>query len=384
VVAPGDYLLRGPLVLLGQVELHLPRGVTLRFSGEPADFLPPVFQRWEGTEVYSHSPLVTARGASDIAITGEGVLDGQGSRAFTAWQPIQSPDQTRLRDLGRDGAPLADRVFGAGTFLRPSFFQPIDCERVLLEGVTFRDSPFWVIHPTYCRQVIIRGVTVDSLNHNNDGCDPDSCTDVLIERCTFRTGDDSIAIKSGRDQDAWRVGRPCERVLVRDCDLDSRINGLCIGSEMSGGVRDVFMEDCRIAEATSALYLKSNSDRGGAIERVAMRRIAVGRASTALVRFEPNYHSHRGGEAHPAFLNISVSDVRCGLADTYAFYVEGNPSRPISDVLLRNIVVDRAGDPLWLRNAQQIRFENVSIGGTLLPEQPPHTADSAQPRELRM
>ena len=384
VVGPGEYRVCGPVVFLSRVNLHLERGALLRFSGEPADFLPPVFQRWEGTEVYSHSPLITARGATDIALTGEGVVDGQGGRVFAGWQPVQGPDKERLRDLGRDGVPVEHRVFGAGTHLRPSLFQPIDCERVLLEGVTLRDSPFWVIHPTYCRQVTVRGVTVDSLNHNNDGCDPDSCTDVRIERCVFRTGDDGVAIKSGRDEDGWRVGRPTERVWIRDCEFESRINGICIGSEMSGGVRDVRVERCRVRDAASALYLNGNSDRGGVIERVVLEGIEVERARVALVRFEPAYHSHRGGTAHPVFRDVEIRDVSCRTADQFAFFIEGNPEQPVRGVRLQDIAIGEAGEPVWMRHVRDVRFENVTIAGRPLPEVPEATpADAVRP-ELRM
>jgi polygalacturonase len=383
VVPPGRHLLRGPLVLRSRVELHVPAGAELAFSGEPSDFLPPVFQRWEGCEVLSHAPLISARDAHDVALTGDGVIDGGGSRAFTAWQPLQGPDQARLRDLGRDGVAVGDRVFGAGTRLRPSMFQPIGCERVLLQGVTLRDSPFWVIHPTYCRSVIVRGVTVDSLNHNNDGCDPDSCEDVLVEGCTFRTGDDGVAIKSGRDQDAWRVGRPTRRVLIRDCTLASRINGLCIGSEMSGGVADVFIEDCRVAEAASALYLKGNRDRGGAIEDIRMRRISVGSASAALIRFEPNYKGRGAGVHPPAMRRVLIEEVTCALADPYALFIEGDPDRPVEDVRLSRITVERAARPVWLRHARGVRLEQVRVGGELLPATPPATPDGAEPLPLR-
>jgi polygalacturonase len=384
LVPPGDYLLRGPLVLLSRVNLHLARGATLRFSGDPADFLPPVPQRWEGTEVFSHSPLITARDATDIALTGDGVIDGAGSRVFTSWQPLQGPDQFRLRQLGHDCAPLSSRVFGAGTRLRPSLFQPLGCERVLVEGLTFRDSPFWVLHPTFCRHVVIRGVTVESLNHNNDGCDPDSCSDVLIEGCTFRTGDDGIAIKSGRDQDAWRVARPTERVLVRDCDFHSRINGLCVGSEMSGDVRHVFMENCRVHDAYSALYLKANTDRGGAIEDVFIRNIQIGRARSALLRLDLAYKHRRDG-AHPAALRrVSASAIRCADADTYGLYLEGVPGHPVSDVSLSDITIDRCAEPVWRRHVSGLRLDRVLVNGTALPANPPEAAPRDAPREIRM
>lgn len=384
VVGRGLHPLHGPLLLRDRIELHLEDGCELRFSGEPADFLPPVVQRWEGTEVVSHAPLISARGASDIAITGSGVIDGQGHRAFALWQPLQKPDQERLRDQGRDGVPVAERVYGAGTRLRPSLFQPLGCRRVLLAGVTLRDSPFWCIHPTYCHEVTVRDVTVDSLNHNNDGCDPDSCADVLIEGCTFRTGDDAIAIKSGRDQDGWRVGRPTERVLVRGCQLSSRINGVCIGSEMSGGVRHIFVERCRLPEVSSALYLKGNRDRGGVIEDVFMRDLEVGTAAATLVRCEPNYHSHRGGVCPPAMRRIRIEDVRCSAAGTYGFYLDGDPALPLAQVVLRRIAIGAAANPGWLRHAREVHLEDVTLAGRTLSAAELQAPDGAAPLPLRM
>jgi xylan 1,4-beta-xylosidase len=383
VVGRGRHLLRGSLVLRDRVEVHLEDGATLAFSGEPGDFLPPAFQRWEGTECWSHAPLITARDATDIALTGSGTIDGGGSRAFTAFQPIQDPDKARLRDMGHRGVPVDQRVFGAGTHLRPSLFQPLGCARVLLQGVTLTDSPFWVIHPTYCRQVIVRGVTVDSRNPNNDGCDPDSCEDVLVEDCTFRTGDDGVAIKSGRDEDAWRVGRPTRRVLVRRCVLDSEINGLCIGSEMGGGVADIFMEDCRIDEADSVLYLKGSRERGGFITDIHMRRIAVGRARQAAIRFEPTYKGVLDGEHPPEVARVRISEVTCRQADRYALVIDGDPRRPVRDVHLDRVVIDRAAETVWLRHADQVRCTAVTVNGAAVPEFPPAAPAEAVLAALR-
>jgi polygalacturonase len=383
IVPSGEYPLHGPLTLRSNVNLQLCEGAVLRFSGEPTDFLPPVFQRWEGVEVYSHSPLITARGARNIGITGKGEIDGQGARKFALWRSLQVPDQERLRDMGRDGVPLEQRIFGQGTHLRPSLFQPIDCENVLLEGITLRDSPFWIIHPTYCRNVIIRGVCVESLRINNDGCDPDSCQNVLIEDCIFHTGDDGVAIKSGRDQDGWRIGRPTERILIRNCRFFSKINGLCIGSEMSGGVRQVFMENCRIAEAASALYLKSNADRGGFIEEVFMRNIEIDRATAAVVRLEPNYHSHRGGKTPARFRGIHLQDIRCGLADAYGLFLAGSPDCPVEAVCLENVTMGKARQPVHLRHAQ-VRCQNVSIGGLQMPKELPETPADQPLQSLEM
>ena len=198
-------------------------GATLKFSADPQHYLPAVFTRFEGTELLNYSPLVYALDQENIALTGEGTLDGQAGPG--AWWPWKGkwggevdhgwrqgdPDQTaavkRLGKLADAGTPPAERQFGDGHRLRPNFVQPYRCRNVLIEGVTFVNSPMWILNPVLCKNVTIRGVTVDSHGPNNDGCDPESCRDVLIEKCTFDTGDDCIAIKSGRNADGRRHRR---------------------------------------------------------------------------------------------------------------------------------------------------------------------------------
>jgi polygalacturonase len=384
IVPPGEHDLRGPIVLSSHTELHLPAGCTLRFSPDANDYLPAVRTRWEGTELWNYSPLITARHATDIALTGAGTLDGRARDAFAGWRERQKPAQDRLRDQGRDGVPVDQRRFGAGDWLRPSFFQPLECTRVLVEGVTFCDAPFWVVHPTLCHHVIVRGVTVESLNPNNDGCDPDSCTDVLIERCRFHTGDDAIALKSGRDQDGWRVGRAAERVLVRHCTLSSLINGLCIGSEMSGGVRDVLIEHCHLGDVASAIYLKANPDRGGTVERLHVREITVQRCRAAVVRCETAYHSHRGGRHWPVFRDLVIERLRCDRADTYGLCLEGTAESPVREVTLREVNLGQVNEPYWLRHVEDLRCERVFANGRPLPVCPAPTPSGQRRRPLPM
>ncbi|SNR77151.1 Glycosyl hydrolases family 28 [Lutibacter agarilyticus] len=154
--------------------------------------------------------------------------------------------------MGKLNVPVYKRVFGKGHKLRPGFFEPFGCTNVRLEGITVLDSPFWVLHPIFCNNVIIRNVTVKSNNPNNDGADPESCTNVLIEDCNFEIGDDAIAIKSGRDNDAWRVGQPSENIVIRNRLFSSKTNGVCIGSEIAGGVRNVFIENIKIPKSSNA------------------------------------------------------------------------------------------------------------------------------------
>lgn len=388
VVPPGEYVLNGPIHLRSNVNLHVSEGATLRFSGDPAHFLPLVLTRWEGTILYNYSPLIYARGQSNVAITGKGVIDGNAGRTFAAWgvgsPKPQKPAQDLARKMGAEGTPIEERRFGEGFFLRPSAIQPYECRNVLIEGITVRDAPFWVIHPVFCTNVIVRDVTVDSLHINNDGCDPDSCTDVLIEDCVFRTGDDGIAIKAGRDADAWRDGRRTENVIIRNCLFRSKINALCIGSEMSGGVRNVFMEDCDVEEGDSCIYFKSNADRGGFIENVRVRQVRIAESRAAVIRFETNYHSYRGGKAPSAYRDFVIEDINCEKARNYGIFAEGTAESPIERVILRDVVIDQAREPLFLRNATSLRLLGVRVNGSLLPENPPPTPDDHPKLDVRL
>lgn len=268
VVKKGEYFLDGNIVLKSDVNLHLEEGAELVFSGKADDFLPVVFTRWEGTELYGRSPMIYALHATNIGITGKGTINASAGKEFGMWEPKEAPDRDRLRDMGSNVTSVKDRVFGKGALLRPSCVQFVGCSRILIEDVTIKDSPFWTIHPVYCDNVIVRGVTIESYFPNNDGCDPESTTNVLIENCTFNTGDDAIAIKSGRDADGRSVGRPSKNIVIRNCLFNSQCNGLCIGSEMSGGVENVIMYNIEIKRVKNAIYFKSNRDRGGYIRDV--------------------------------------------------------------------------------------------------------------------
>ncbi len=363
VVPAGKFFCKGPIVLKSNVNLYVAEGAEVIFSHDEKDYLPAVPTRWEGTELFNYSPLVYAYNVKNIAITGRGTLNGRGSLNMATWKPRQKPDQQRLRDMGRRVVPLYGRLFGEGSVLRPAFVEPVSCSNVLIEGVTIIDSPFWVIHPLCCENVTVRGVTVDSTNENNDGCDPESCLNVLIEGCRFRTGDDGIAIKSGRDNDAWRVGQPSQNIIIRDCVFDSKINGICIGSEISGGVRGVFVENVKILNATDALYFKSNLDRGGYICDVYIRNVEVGEVRSSLVKFEPDYKSESRGDHPTLFKGFVIENVTALGAAGTGIDISGFPQRPVSDVTIRNLSLAKTPVPLRVANAENVRLENVTIAG---------------------
>jgi polygalacturonase len=381
VVPPGEYFCDGPIHLASNVNLHVAKGATIRFGADPARYLPAVLTRFEGTLVNGHSPRIYVRGATNVAITGEGVLDGNARETLALMKDSKGRGSSgELRKLGAQGVPVEKRVFAEGKWLRPSFVQPFECTNVLIEGVTLKDSTFWVVHPVLCRNVTVRGITVDSMNGNNDGCDPDSSSDVLIENCTFHTGDDCIAIKSGRDQDGWAVGRPAENIVIRNLTMDARHGAICIGSEMSGGVRNVFVEDCKIGSVSSALYFKANLDRGGLIEHVRARRLTADKVRTSFIRFETSYQGWRGENHPPSFRDFVLEDVSCHEAGQYGIFIEGVPASLIRDVTIRRATVDHAVDgPLFLKQAENIRFDQVRLNGELFPATPAPTPNAKRP-----
>lgn len=376
VVPAGVFLSDGPVQLKNNVNLHVAKGATLNFGTNPKDYLPVVLTRWEGTLVYNYSPLIYAREQTNIAITGKGMINGNGKEGFNKFIKTQEPDRQALWRMGAAKLPVEQRIFGEGHFLRPGGIEPFGCSNVLIEGVTVTNMPFWMVHPIMCHNLTVRGIKDDSTTDNNDGCDPDSCTDVLIEGCWFHTGDDAIAIKSGRDQDAWTVGRPTENVVIRNCTAAGKLYGFAIGSEMGGDVRNVFIEDCKVVSGRAAIYTKGNKDRGGIVENVHVRRIQAANMSEAAVRFESNYHGYRGENHPPLFRNFVVEDVHCKKSDAYGIYAEGHDDMPVTDVILRRITVDQAAVPLWIRYVKNFQLDGVKINGKKMPAIPPVTPDS--------
>ena len=363
VIPRGKFFCKGPVVLKSNVNFHLSEGAELIFSADERDYLPAVPTRWEGTEVFNYSPLVYAYNVKNIAITGKGTLNGQGSKNIATWKPRQKPDQKKLRAMGTNLVPLYEWVFGEGHLLRHAFVEQVSCTNVLIEGITLVDSPFWVIHPLSCENVTVRGVRVDSTNDNNDGCDPESCLNVLIEDCYFHTGDDGIAIKSGRDNDAWRIGQPTQNVIIRNCTFNSKINGLCIGSEISGGVRNVFAENLYIPNATDALYFKSNLDRGGYIENIHIRNVRADSVRSTLVKFEPDYKSESRNNYPTLFRGFLIENVRCGVAGISGIDISGFAQIPVENVTIRNLTLEQTPTSLIVKNAKNVTLQKVTING---------------------
>lgn len=362
VVPAGDWLLRGPIHLASNVNLHLAAGATVRFSTDPADYLPVVLARYEGNEVMNYSPFIYAYDEENIAITGAGTFDGQaGPKHWWPWKGSGNKDQNSLRQIAEEGVPAAERVFGEGHELRPNFVQPHRCKNVLIEGVTFTNSPMWNITPVLCENVTIRGVTVNSHGPNNDGCDPESCRNVLVENCLFDTGDDCIAIKSGRNTDGRRIGVPSENIVIRNCQMKDGHGGVVLGSEMSGGIRNVFVENCQMdsPHLERAIRLKSNSLRGGYLENLFVRNIRVGQVADAVVRINLLYDRDRG-EHYPTVRNIYIENIT-SQKSKYPFYLVGLDGHPIENVVIKNCTFTGAQRPSVISNVDELTLVNFQL-----------------------
>ena len=368
LVPKGAFFIAGPIVLKSHVNLHFEDGAELIFSADAKDYLPAVISLWEGTELYNYSPLFYAYQCSDIAITGKGRINGSAGKNFATWRPQRSPEQNKLRQMGIDGVPVYQRVFGEGFHLPPDMIQFFGCKNVLIDGISIIDAPYWVIHPVLCNNVIVQNVTINSMNLNNDGCDPESCTNVLIQHCNFTTGDDGIAIKVGRDQDGWRIGQPTENVIVRDCVFNSKTNGLCIGSEMSAGVRNIYMYNVRIKKCLSAIYFKSNQDRGGFIENIHVSNVQCDSTRSAFIRFENNYHGSRGGHYPTRFNNFIIQDVICKYSGEVGIYAVGVANNPLKNITLKNITVLKTPRDEVIDNTDSLKYYYVLINGHILPK----------------
>lgn len=379
VLVPEGVFLTGAVHLKSNVELHLAEGATLRFSTDTKDY-PLVLTRWEGMELINYSPLIYAYGQKNIGITGSGTLDGQGSAqhwwswkgewhgtvdgGWRAGMPNQLPARKRLFEMAEAGVPVEKRVFGDGSYLRPSFIEPYACENVLIEGVKLRGAPFWQVHPVLCRNVIVRNLDILGHGPNNDGCDPESCAMVVIEGCTFDTGDDCIAIKSGRNADGRRIARPTEDVVIRECRMKEGHGGVTIGSEISGGVRQVFAENCTMdsADLYYALRFKNNAARGGLLEDFHFRDIAVGQVSKAAIGCDFNYEEGANGAFTPVLRGLTIERLHTSGASR-VIDSQGLPNAPVTDVTLRDSSFDGVHDASIVRYTERLRLERVRVNG---------------------
>ena len=352
VVVPAGRWETSPVHLKSNVELHLEDGADLLFTDDLAKFLPAVRMSFEGIECWNYSPLIYAYGATNVAVTGRGLVSPRMGR-WESWR--WNGEGTRrakgilIDEWGAKDVPVERRdltkIPGAKT--RPPFIGFNGCKNVRLEGFTLRNSPFWCIHLLDCEDVVARGLSVSAFLNNSDGIDIECSRNVLVEDCSFDQGDDVVVLKSGKDRDGRRRAKPTENVTVRRCRAGSGHGFLVVGSECSGGVRNVTMEDCRVDGTLCALFkVKTTPKRGGFVHNVTMRRVKAKTVLDAVVDVTANYVLNRSDPSADDFITdidgLCLEDVSVGSAGC-RYSVEGDARHPVRNLVLKNVTIGRCG-----------------------------------------
>ena len=370
----------GPVTLMSNINLHLSEKATLLFSTDYELYLPPVLTRWEGMDCYNIHPLIYAIDASNIALTGKGTIDGQASNEAWWWMN-GNPDygwregmnnqkisgRAQLLAHEQNQTPVRDRIFGLEGALRPQLINFNNCNTVLIEDLTLKNSPFWVVHPVRTDNFILRGVNIISAGPNSDGCDPESCKGVLIENCYFDTGDDCIAIKSGRNNDGRRWSIPSQNIIVRNCRMADGHGGVVIGSEISGGFSNLFVEDCEMdsPELLRVIRIKTSECRGGIVENVNVRNVRVGKCDEAILKINLLYEPHEECDSSfPPFVHDVTLENVTSLESRHGIYIVGlQESVNVSGITLKNCSFKGVEEGISVTGAEAVKLKKVFING---------------------
>ena len=386
VIIPKGTWNTGAIELKSHVNLVLEEGATLHFAFEPKLY-PLVRTSWEGLACWNYSPCIYAYKATDIAITGKGTIDGGGNND-TFWQWNGSPrfgykegvtkesqklgSRSKLLKMAEDGVPFDERKFGMGYGLRPQLVNMLHCERILIKDVKIINSPFWVIHPLLSKNITVDGVYVWNEGPNGDGCDPEACENVLIQNCVFHTGDDCIAIKSGRNNDGRLWNQPSKNIIIRNCKMEDGHGGVVIGSEISGGCENVYAENCVMdsPHLERILRIKTNNCRGGQVQNINMRNVVVGQCKEAVVKINLDYERkeicYRGFE--PIVNNVNVENVTCQKSDYGVLIIGRDSLENVYDINIKNCKFDGVvKEPVKITGkTRNVKFDNLVINGSLV------------------
>ncbi len=382
VVVPAGTFNTGAITLKSHVNLVVEEGATLQFAFEP-ELYPVVLTRWEGLDCWNISPCIYAYQETDIAITGKGVIDGGGSR--DTWWPWcgatkygwkegtvsqRNGSRARLLKMAEDGVDMNERRFTKEDGLRPQLINLNKCDGILIEDVTLLRSPFWVIHPLLSKNITVRGVHINNDGPNGDGCDPESCDGVLIENCFFNTGDDCIAIKSGRNNDGRLWGRPSENIIIRNCEMQNGHGGVVIGSEISGGCRNVFAENNKMDSPNldRVIRIKTNTCRGGVIENIYARNIEVGQCGESVLKINLDYEHNeiccRG--FLPTVRNVNLDNITCQKSKYGVQIIALDTCTNVYDIHVNNCRFNGVEQGNFMSGkTRNVTFSNLYINGGL-------------------
>ncbi len=361
VVSPGIYFIKGPLHLKSNICIELKKGARLKFSSEPNDYLPVVLTSWEGTFLYNYSPFIYGYQLENLSIIGDGVIDGNASETFNTWKEFQNEGQQKSRDMNHQNVPVEKRIFGKGYYLRPQFIQFFECKNILIEGVHITNSPFWCIHLLKSENVTVRKISFNAKNTNNDGIDPEYSKNILIEDVEFNNGDDNVAIKAGRDHEGRNTAIPSENIIIRNCKFKG-LHGVVIGSEMSAGVQNVFVENCSFGGyCKRGIYLKSNPDRGGFIRNIFVNNVKFGEVEDAF--YITSFYHGEGKGFETDIQKVYVDSFYCHKANNAGIVIEGFPTKKVKNISFSNFQIDSVNVAVSINNAENISMSNVNIGG---------------------
>jgi len=407
VLVPSGLWLTGPVVIKSNVNLYLAAGATLLFTDDKSQY-PLVKANWEGIPQMRNQSPISATGATNIAITGKGIIDGNGD----AWRAVKNDKLTESqwkKKIASGGvvsedkktwypseafmkaskmssnpgqiSPDKDDAFyqTVKDFLRPNLVLLTECKIVLLEGVTFQNSPAWCLHPLMCENLTVRNVFVKNpwYAQNGDGIDAESCKNVLIENSVFDVGDDALCMKSGRDEDGRKRAMPIENVIIRNCTVYAAHGGFVIGSEMSGGAKNIYVSNCTFIGTDIGLRFKTTRGRGGVVENIFIKDIYMKDIPGEAILFDmyymakdpvplvgekrelPKVEMKAVDETTPIFRNFYINNVYCNGA-AKAIFVRGLPEMHVTDVHFKDIVI-KAKKGMDIQEAGNLVFENVKI-----------------------
>ena len=378
VLIPKGTWYTGPIQLKSNVNLHIDEEAVLKFSTDYNNYLPAVLTRWEGIDCFNFHPLIYAFQESNIAITGKGIIDGQASNANWWWmngnpnygwnEGMNSQKKTgrpRLLSCEQEKVSIEKRIFGVNDALRPQLINFYQCNTVLIEGLKIKNSPFWVIHPVLTDNFILRGVNIESYGPNSDGCDPEYCNNVLIENCYFNTGDDCIAIKSGRNNEGRKWNVPSRNIIIRNCKMAAGHGGVVIGSEISGGFSNLFVENCEMnsPELLRVIRIKTSTCRGGIIENINVRNIKVGQCVEAVLninlKYEPDENCDR--RFPPIIKDITLENVTSEKSQYGLLIIGLDESVNVSEIKVINSSFNGVTKGNSIRGAKRIKFKKLLI-----------------------
>lgn len=363
VVPSGTYYIKGSIHLVSNTCIELQEGAVLKFDPDPKKYLPMVKTSWEGTFMQNYSPFIYGYGLENVSITGKGTIDGNAASTFATWRNNQKKAQQLSREMNHKETPVEQRNFGEGSWLRPQLIQLYNCKNITLSDFFITNSPFWCVHLLKSENIICRGLRYDAKLVNNDGIDPECTRNLLIEDIHFNNGDDNVAIKSGRDNDGWTMGNPSENIIIRNCHFKG-LHAVVIGSEMSGGVRNVFVENCDYAGyCKRGLYVKTNPNRGGFVENIYVKNCVFDEVEDLL--YVTSMYAGEGMDDNhfTTVKNIYVENMRCRKARAAAIVLQGTAAKPIANVVLKNIDVAEVKNALSMDNTEGVYFSDCHLGG---------------------